>query len=93
MNRERLKEKLRFYSKVNLDTGCWEWSGQVSNSGHGRMTIRDSSQAINIKVSAETASYIAYIDEVPEDMYVSQTCTNRLCINPAHLCIKKIPTS
>lgn len=92
MHRVRLQEKLQFNSQINADTHCWEWQGQVSNSGHGRITIRDFSQATNQKVSAETASYLAFIGELPEGMMVNQTCSNRLCINPEHLCIKKIPT-
>ena len=91
MYRARLQEKLRTYSQINPKTDCWEWLGQVSNSGHGKMTIRDFPQAINQKVSAETASYTAFIDEVPVGMMVRQTCSNRLCINPEHLSIEKIP--
>lgn len=89
MHRARLQEKLRSYSQIDPITNCWEWLGQVSNSGHGRITIRDYAQAINQKVSVETASYIAYIDQVPEGMIVRQTCFNRLCINPEHLTIEK----
>jgi hypothetical protein len=36
-------------------------------------------------VSAQTASYHAFIGEVPEGHLVKQTCGNRLCINPEHL--------
>ncbi len=92
MYRARLQQKLRTYSLINPDTNCWEWHGQVSNSGHGRITIRDIAQGINKTLSAESASYIAFLEEIPEGMIVRQTCSNRLCINPEHLRIEKIPT-
>ena len=93
MNQARLQEKLRVYSHIDPITNCWVWLGQVANSGHGRITIRDNAQAINKTLSAESASYIAFIKEIPEGMIVRQTCTNRLCINPEHLCIDSIPRS
>ncbi|TCJ89267.1 HNH endonuclease [Cocleimonas flava] len=92
MYRVRLQEKLRTYSQVDPVTNCWEWLGQVSNSGHGRITVRDNPQSINKKLTAETASYTAFIGDIPDGMFVGQSCGNRLCINPDHLCIKKIPT-
>ena len=91
MHRARLQQKLRTYSQINPDTNCWEWHGQISNSGHGRITIRDIAQEINKTVSAESASYLAFIEEIPEGMIVRQTCANRLCINPEHLKIEKFP--
>ena len=38
MYRARLQQKLRTNSRINPDTSCWEWHGQVSNSGHGKIT-------------------------------------------------------
>ena len=91
MHRARLQQKLQAYSHINSLTGCWEWRRQISNSGHGRITIRDNAQALNKTISAESASYIAFIEEVPLGMIVRQTCSNRLCINPEHLIIEKLP--
>lgn len=87
MYNERLQEKLRSFSLVDDETTCWEWRGQISHSGHGRIMIRDQVKAINMTVSAETASYIAFIGSVPEGKWVHQTCLNRLCINPEHLTV------
>ena len=93
MYRARLQEKLLAYCQIDPVTSCWEWQGQVSNSGHGRIKIRDNPQSINKTVSAETASYTAFIKEVPEGVIVRQTCSNRLCINPEHLIIEKFINS
>jgi hypothetical protein len=91
MNKKRMQEKLRASCQINSENQCWEWSGQVSNSGHGRVTFRDHIDGINRKVSAETASYIAFVDEISEGKMVRQTCSNRLCINPEHLEVIDVP--
>ena len=39
----------------------------------------------NRVVSAEYASYQAFVGPIPDNMAVRQTCHNRLCINPQHL--------
>lgn len=91
MYNERLQEKLRNFCQVRPETKCWEWRGQVSNSGHGRIMIRDHINNLNKTVSAESASYIAFVNEIPDGKMVRQTCSNRLCINPEHLEIVDYP--
>ena len=66
------------------DTRCWIWSGQVSNSGYGR-TMEVQQDRSTRMVSAQTASYHAFIGDIPEGHLVKQRCGNRLCINPEHL--------
>ena len=66
------------------DSGCWIWQGQVSNSGYGRLKLQQEDRTVKM-VSAQSASYIAFIDPIPEGFLVKQHCGNRLCINPAHL--------
>lgn len=66
------------------DTGCWIWNGQVSNSGYGRVKEVGADNRL-VMVSAQTASYNAFISPVPEGRLVRQLCGNRLCINPEHL--------
>ena len=66
------------------DTGCWIWNGQISNSGYGRIMEAQENHSTKM-VSAQTASYHAFIGTVPEGHLVKQSCGNRLCINPEHL--------
>ena len=66
------------------DTGCWIWNGQVSNSGYGRVMEVQPDRSTKM-VSAQTASYHAFIGTVPEGHLVKQRCGNRLCVNPEHL--------
>lgn len=84
MNLYRLKERLQTSLRRDPDSACWNWTGQISNTGHGRIAIRIG-QRENRIVSAEFASYTAYVGTVPEGHLVRQTCGNRLCINPEHL--------
>jgi hypothetical protein len=76
--------KLQAMTHQQDDTGCWIWNGQISNSGYGRLKeIQDNKRIV--MVSAQTASYNAYISPVPDGYLVRQQCGNRLCINPEHL--------
>jgi hypothetical protein len=64
-------------------SGCWLWRGQISNSGYGRMMVREASG--NKMESAHRASYAAFVAPIPEGAIVRQRCGNRLCVNPEHL--------
>ena len=66
------------------DSRCWIWQGQVSNSGYGRVHEVQTDRSLKM-VSAQSASYRAFIAEVPEGALVRQRCGNRLCVNPEHL--------
>lgn len=92
MYRARLQQQLKQYSQPEEDSDCWIWQGQCSNSGHGRLKIQDENGRVKM-VSAEDASYIAFIATIPDKHLVMQTCGKRLCINPDHLALKAFPTS
>lgn len=81
---QRYKELIT--SNVCVDEGdnCWIWRGQISNSGYGRLMIRDEDRQTRIE-SAQQVSYIAFIEAPTEGMMARQTCGNRLCVNPEHL--------
>jgi hypothetical protein len=79
----RLRGLIRLNSQVNPETGCWDWQGQIANSGHGRLMVSD--PAGQRMLSAEHASFIAHRHPLPEGARVRQTCDNRLCVNPEHL--------
>jgi hypothetical protein len=79
-NRDRLKAQT---TKL-VNSNCWQWQSQVSNSGYGRIMLRDQDGSMSMQ-SAHRASYINFIGPLPPDKKVVQTCGNRLCINPEHL--------
>jgi hypothetical protein len=79
-----VQQRLLMHAARNAATGCWNWSGQVSNSGHGRTKVRAADGTVRMQ-SAEDASYEAFIGPVPVGKLVRQRCNNPLCINPEHL--------
>ncbi len=83
------QQKQLFDTVIVLDdSACWVWQGQVSNSGYGRLKQVQVDKTVQM-VSAQSASYRAFIDPIPEGCLVKQRCGNRLCINPAHLELMK----
>jgi hypothetical protein len=78
------QNRLQAMTQKQDDTGCWIWNGQISNSGYGRLQEMQDDKRI-VMVSAQTASYRAFISPVPAGYLVKQHCGNRLCINPEHL--------
>jgi hypothetical protein len=92
MSMTRIQQRLLAAASRTGETGCWEWRGQISNSGYGRMQVRDAHGAIGMR-SAHNLSHEAFIGPVPEGMAVRQTCGNRLCINPDHLELFAVPQS
>ena len=84
MSMTRMQQRLLVYTRKNNDSGCWEWTGQIANSGYGRLKVRDMRGELCMQ-SAHHVSYEAFIGPLPAGMLVAQTCNNRLCINPEHL--------
>jgi hypothetical protein len=78
--RKRADLQDRFCSHVEImDNGCWEWRGEIINSGYGRFHV--SSKA---RCSAHRFSLLLLVghDVVNE---VDHLCFNKICVNPDHL--------
>ena len=84
MSRSRLRQRLLMSVSTANEGGCWEWTGQISNSGHGHLKVKDEHGDLCMR-SAQHTSYEAFIGPVEKGLMVMQTCRNRLCINPEHL--------
>lgn len=74
-----LTEFERFWGKVLIGDGCWEWIGAKSDGyGHfvadGRCTFQ-----------AHRFSYELFIGHVPEGLILDHLCRNRACVRPDHL--------
>ena len=93
MKKEMTTQQKRLFDNAQIinDSDCWIWQGQISNSGYGRTNVRIKDGRVKM-VSAHTASYQAFISDIPEDSLVKQQCGNRLCINPKHLELMKVTT-
>jgi hypothetical protein len=60
---------------------CWEWQGALNRDGYGRINI-DSHQR---GLLAHRVSYVAFVEDLPDEITVDHRCLNRRCINPEHL--------
>lgn len=73
----------RFWSKVVKTDTCWLWTGCVSEAGYGRLTVKGRPWW------AHRFAYEMLVGPIPEGLHldhvVSRGCTNRNCVNPAHL--------
>ncbi|NNJ98122.1 MAG: hypothetical protein HKP12_13290 [Gammaproteobacteria bacterium] len=78
------QQRLHAMTQQTHDSNCWIWQGQVSNSGYGRVMETQPDRSTKM-VSAQTASYHAFVGAVPDGHLVRQRCGQRLCINPDHL--------
>ena len=81
-----LQDQIKRSSAHDPETDCWVWTGQISNSGYGRMMI--SLQDGVMHESAHRLSYLAFVGPLKKEDVVHQRCGNRLCVNPDHLFIK-----
>ena len=63
-----------------FDSPCWEWQGNVSPEGYGRMYVNR--RLVNVHRYAYT---VFFGQEIPEGLVVRHICHNKRCINPDHL--------
>lgn len=79
INEKKNKQRLRFFSKVEMTNSCWLWKGAKTKSGYGVYSF-------NCKyIRAHRASYLIHKGEIPQGMLVLHSCDVRDCVNPDHL--------
>lgn len=87
MNKQ-LQKKILMNITKDEDSQCWLWKGQISNSGYGKLMIKDENYTTHT-CGAQEVSYMAFKGDIPEGMIARHHCSNRLCVNPDHLTIYK----
>ena len=70
----------RFWKRVNIGPGCWEWTGPLARGGYGMF----GSPYIPSKRTHRVAWFLAN-GPIPEGLSVCHRCDNRLCCRPDHL--------
>lgn len=69
----------RFHRKINKTDNCWEWTEGLNSMGYGVFWLGKKT------VLAHRISYKIHIGVIPEILVLDHLCSNRKCVNPAHL--------
>lgn len=73
----------RFWKNVNKTDSCWLWRGTRSSKGYGQFVVNGK------QLRAHRFAYELLVGPIPEGLQLDHVkaagCTNRCCVNPAHL--------
>lgn len=71
---DRVMDRISF-----CDGGCWEWTGEVSPKGYGKLKFKGGT------FYAHRFIYALVCEPIPDGMQIDHLCRNRCCVNPDHL--------
>lgn len=69
----------RWMDKVTIGDDCWEWQGNLSPQGYGRLWHDGE------KRQTHRLMYELFKGPVPDGLMVDHLCRNRKCCRPDHL--------
>lgn len=78
---ESFDKRLRFWSKIRIADGCWEWQAHRSTKGYGRFSLGGYGRY----EQAHRFAWILAHGQIPNQLHVLHRCDNPPCCNPEHL--------
>ena len=72
----------RFYDKILIGHGCWEWTGCINNHGYGKIMV-----LVGEEYKAALAHRVSWFLETGSwpERNVLHECDNPKCVRPDHL--------
>lgn len=77
--RPSISVAVRFWSKVQISPGCWEWRGAKNQKGYGQINIS------RHMVKVHRWAYEQANGPIPAGMQLDHLCRNPSCVNPSHV--------
>ena len=72
-------EQYRFFAKLTVGDGCFEWTAGRSKGGYGMIKIGGR------MVYAHRVAYELFVGPIPSGLQIDHTCRNRACVRPDHM--------
>lgn len=79
------EERFKAKTKLNPDTGCWEWTASKNTNGYGQFSYQGTPE------QAHRVAWLLFRGAIPADdsaygtLNVLHKCDNPVCVNPEHL--------
>lgn len=80
-----LEERFMQYVSPEPNSGCWLWTGMVSEDGYGRFQIGSRTDGSRNQDGAHRISWRMVHGEIPAGLLVLHSCDVRSCVRADHL--------